>query len=73
MDFNVVITQDEDNKYIAHCYDFVGCHAQGDSYEEAISNIKEAIELCLEEQNEEDSKSKFQSRFVGLQRLSLSV
>lgn len=48
LNFNVVITQDEDSIYVADCPTIPGCHSQGDTYEEAEKNIKEAIELCLE-------------------------
>lgn len=47
LNFNVVITQDEDGKYVADCPAIPGCHSQGDTYEEAEKNIKEAIGLCL--------------------------
>lgn len=47
INFNVVITQDEDRKYVADCPAIPGCHSQGDTYEEAEKNIKEAIGLCL--------------------------
>ena len=47
LNFNVVITQDEDGIYVADCPAIPGCHSQGSTYEEAGKNIKEAIKLCL--------------------------
>lgn len=47
LNFNVVITQDEDGIYVADCPAIPGCHSQGSTYEEAEKNIKEAIKLCL--------------------------
>jgi predicted RNase H-like HicB family nuclease len=44
---NVVIEKDESG-YYAFCPELEGCQSQGDSIEEALSNIKEAIELYLE-------------------------
>lgn len=47
LNFNVVITQDEDGMYVAECPAIPGCHSQGNTYEEAEKNIKKAIRLCL--------------------------
>ncbi len=47
-EFNVVILEDEDNGYIAIVPELPGCHTQGDSLDEVIKNIREAIELYLE-------------------------
>jgi predicted RNase H-like HicB family nuclease len=45
--FPVVIERDEDG-YFASCLSLPGCSTQGDSYEETLANIKEAVELYLE-------------------------
>jgi len=44
---NVVIEKDEYG-YYAYCPELEGCQTQGDSIEEVLGNIKEAIELYLE-------------------------
>jgi predicted RNase H-like HicB family nuclease len=44
---SVVIEKDEHGFY-AWCPELKGCQSQGASLEEAIANIKEAIELYLE-------------------------
>ena len=44
---NVVIEKDEYG-YYAYCPELSGCQTQGDSVEEALLNIKEAVELYLE-------------------------
>jgi len=44
---NVVIEKD-DYGYYAYCPELEGCQTQGDTLEEVITNIKEAIELYLE-------------------------
>ncbi|CRF47841.1 type II toxin-antitoxin system HicB family antitoxin [Helicobacter heilmannii] len=44
---NAVIEKDEDG-YFAFVPSLQGCVSQGESYEEALRNIKEAIELYLE-------------------------
>jgi predicted RNase H-like HicB family nuclease len=44
---SVVIEKDE-HGYYAWCPELKGCQSQGDTVEEAIANIREAIELYLE-------------------------
>jgi predicted RNase H-like HicB family nuclease len=44
---NVVIEKDEYG-YYAYCPELPGCQTQGDSLDEILGNIKEAIELYLE-------------------------
>jgi len=48
MSYTVIIEPGEDGFLVAHCPDIPGCHSQGATYEEAIANIKEAIEACLD-------------------------
>ena len=47
MRFNITIEQDEDGRFVAECTDLPGCLSEGDTVEEAISNINEAIVGCL--------------------------
>jgi predicted RNase H-like HicB family nuclease len=56
MNFKVVLLQDEDGGYSVSCPALPGCHSQGDSMEEALENIKEAIAGCLESLAEERTK-----------------
>jgi predicted RNase H-like HicB family nuclease len=39
----VTLEEDEDGFIVASCPTFPGCHSQGETREEAIANIKEAI------------------------------
>ncbi|MEZ4451085.1 MAG: type II toxin-antitoxin system HicB family antitoxin [Nannocystaceae bacterium] len=48
MKFPVVLTPDEDGGFVAECPIIPGCVSQGATREEALANIREAIELCLE-------------------------
>jgi predicted RNase H-like HicB family nuclease len=52
---SAVIEKDE-NGYYAYCPQLEGCQTQGDSLEEALSNIKEAIELYLETLSEDEAR-----------------
>ena len=47
MIYRVVIEKGEDFGYVAHCPAIPGCHSQGNTIEEAIENIKDAIRGCL--------------------------
>jgi predicted RNase H-like HicB family nuclease len=48
MKFATVLDRDEDGIWIAECPSIPGCVSQGKTLEEALTNIKEAIALCLE-------------------------
>ncbi len=48
-DFKVLLEPDETGGYVVSCPSLPGCHSQGDTVDEALANIKEAIELCLED------------------------
>lgn len=53
MKFNIVLEEDlEDGGYIVHCPALKGCWSQGDTAEEALQNIKEAITGYLKTLNE---------------------
>jgi predicted RNase H-like HicB family nuclease len=47
MDFKVLIEEDEDGWFVATVPSLPGCISQGKTEDEAIENIKEAIELHL--------------------------
>jgi len=48
MKVHVIVEQDEAGYYVAEVPALPGCLSQGKTYEEAIVNIKEAIEAWLE-------------------------
>jgi predicted RNase H-like HicB family nuclease len=48
MVFNITIERDEDGIWIVECPSIPGCVSQGDTKDEAIENIKDAIKVCLE-------------------------
>jgi predicted RNase H-like HicB family nuclease len=45
---HVILYTDEDGYWIAECPSLPGCNSQGATKDEAIANIKEAIELYIE-------------------------
>ena len=46
-DYEISCNYKTEYGYDAHCPVFPGCHSQGDTLEEAIENIKDAIKTCL--------------------------
>ena len=46
--YTVVVEQDEDGVFVASCPALQGCYSQGDTYEEALKNIEDAIKLHIE-------------------------
>ena len=68
---SVVIEKDESG-FFAYCPELEGCQSQGDSFEEAYRNIKEAIELYLETLDENERKS-FLSHEIYTTAIEVSV
>jgi predicted RNase H-like HicB family nuclease len=64
---NIVIEKDEFGFY-AYCPELEGCQSQGDSLEEVMHNIKEAIELYLETLDPDEIKM-----FLSKEILTTSV
>lgn len=48
MKYRVLLEQDEDGIYVAEVPALPGCLSQGDTREEALNNIKEAIAAYLD-------------------------
>jgi predicted RNase H-like HicB family nuclease len=63
--FTVIIEKDENGTYVAEVPDLRGCYTQGDSVEDVMKNIKEVIEMCLEEQNVTPNE------FIGIQKIEV--
>ena len=53
MKFTVILEPETDGGYSVICPAIPGCVSQGDSMKEALSNIREAILLCLEVREED--------------------
>ena len=51
--FNILFQKDE-NGYFVYCPELKGCHSQGDTFEEAKENIREAIELYIETMSKDE-------------------
>lgn len=47
--FQIIVEQDEAGFFVAECPSLKACYTQGKTYEEVMVNIKDVIELCLED------------------------
>lgn len=64
MQFPVTLYQDEDGWYVVECPVIPGCMSQGKTEQEALHNIREAIQLCLEVRREQGLPLTIESRQV---------
>lgn len=46
--FSIIVERDKDG-YFVTCPELQGCYTQGDTYEEALENIKDVIKLHVED------------------------
>jgi predicted RNase H-like HicB family nuclease len=69
--FTAYIEWDPETKlYIGSVPGIPGAHSQGDSLDELQKNLKEVLELCIEEFGELTEEF---PRFVGLQQIEVSI
>ena len=66
--YPIIIEQDKDGVFIVECPLFKGCRSYGYNIDEAIENIKEAIDACAE-----DDGFVGQSTFIGIRDIELAI
>jgi len=49
----IIVEKDEDGFYVVECPLLRGCYTQGETLDEALTNIHEVIEMCLEDETED--------------------
>jgi predicted RNase H-like HicB family nuclease len=64
--FPVTLYQDEDGWYVVECPTIPGCMSQGETEAEALRNIQEAIQLCLEVRREQGLPPTIETRQVDV-------
>ena len=70
MKLDVLLQKDEDGYYVASCPAIKGCHSQGRTKQEALANIREAIQGCLAVLN---TQAKRQGRSRHAQLVEVAV
>lgn len=64
----IIVEQDEDKVYIVSCPQFKGCHSYGSTIDEAMQNLNEVIEMCMQEEGVENMNS-----FIGFREVEMEV
>ena len=69
--FPVFIEKDEDGFYVVECPVFRGCYSQGKTLDSALKNIKEVLELCLEEQANQEILKSYDPQELSLHTITI--
>ena len=65
--FTVVIERDEDGYYVATVPALRGCHTQARTLDRLMKRVREAIQLCLADQQDVNAALEL----VGIQQISI--
>jgi len=68
--FPIIVEKDESGFYVVECPVFRGCYTQGKTIDEALKNIREVIELCLEEPENREILELYNPEEVGLHNIT---
>ncbi|MDP2691224.1 MAG: type II toxin-antitoxin system HicB family antitoxin [bacterium] len=68
--FPVLVEIDEDGFFIVECPVFEGCFSQGKTLDEALSNIREVIEICAEEKENREILTTYKPQKFSLHSVS---
>lgn len=66
--YTVYIEQDEDGVFIGSVPSIPGCHTEGSTIDELISNLKEVVALCARNIDQKE-----QNKFVGVQNIEVAI
>ena len=66
-EFNIIIEKGEDGYLISEVVELPGCHTQGKTMEELISNTREAISLYLRV----IGKDVISEKFIGVKKIEV--
>jgi predicted RNase H-like HicB family nuclease len=65
------IEKDEDGFYVVECPVLEGCYTQGKTIDEALKNIREVIEMILEEKEAQEILKSYRPSEIGLHTITL--
>lgn len=65
LDFNAVFLEEKDGGYSVSVPALPGCFSEGDTFEEAMKNIQEAIGLYIEHEKNHDFFPKVRREFMA--------
>jgi predicted RNase H-like HicB family nuclease len=67
----IFVEKDEDDFYIVECPVLDGCYSQGKTLDEALKNIREVIELIIEEGDNEGILESYHPKELSLHTITL--
>jgi len=67
----LLVEKGQDGFFVVVCPIFSGCYTQGKTIEEAMANIREAIELVLEEKENRDRLDAYARNEMRLETITL--
>ncbi|VVB59338.1 HicB_like antitoxin of bacterial toxin-antitoxin system [uncultured archaeon] len=73
LQFPVLIEKGEDGFFVAECPVLQGCLTQGKTINETLKNIREAIELCIEDNKDEIRSQMKMSKGFGFYMVDVKV
>jgi len=62
----LIVEKGEDGFYVVECPLFEGCYSQGKTLDEALHNIREVIELILEEKKTRETLRHYKPEEISL-------
>ena len=65
-EFYIIVERDEDGFFVGEVPQLKACYSQGKTLDELMENMKEVIEMCLEEEEFEET-----SEFIGVQKITI--
>lgn len=65
------VEKDEDGFYVVECPLFEGCYSQGKTLDEALKNIREVIQLILEEKKSQEILKSYHPQELSLHTITL--
>ena len=69
--FPIFIERDEDGIYVTECPVFRGCYSQGKTMDESLKNVREVMELCLQEKENQEIAADYEPREISLHTISV--
>ena len=65
------IEKDEDDFYVVECPLFDGCYSQGKTLDEALTNIREVLNLVLEEKGGKEILESYHPKELSLHTITI--
>ena len=69
--FPIFVEKDEDGFYVVECPLFRGCYTQGKTLDKALKNIRDVIELLLEEKENQEVAKSYRPKELSLHTIIL--